>query len=597
MAAPTDFTELLLRHGTQLADQTAFWFLSERRSGLRAAPLAGPEGLESDTITYGELDQYAKGIAARLQQCDPVGRRAVVLHRDGPGFIGSFLGCLYAGAIPVPAPGPGGSRQNSERLVGIVKDTAAAFVLADEETAPEVSRLLAGSGRTEALCLAADHPRLADPADWRRPETAPGSPAYLQYTSGSVSDPKGVAVGHDNLLANQRMIQQALGTHRRSRIGGWLPSHHDMGLIGQLLHPLYLGATGVLLPALTFVRRPVRWLQAIDRYGITVTGAPHFAFELCLRSVTDEQLAGLDLSRLETMVDGAEPVDPASLDAFAERFARAGLRPEALRPAYGLAEATLLVAAAAGHRAPRYRLDPAAPVGNRAEPAAPGGSARTLASVGSVPEGTRLRIVDPANRQPLPAGDVGEIWVRGPAVAQGYWSRPRDTADTFQALLAGTGEGDEGHGEHWLRTGDLGFLGEDGELRVTGRLKDMLIVFGRNLYPQDIEGTVQKLSVLFGSSTAFTVEADREHVVLVQEVRTGGGFDAELPALAAAVQRCVTEEFEVAAENVLLVRPGTVRRTTSGKLRRAAMRQLFLAGRIEPLHEVIAPEVRALVLK
>ncbi|WP_344445208.1 fatty acyl-AMP ligase [Kitasatospora nipponensis] len=617
MARAADFTDLLLQRGEELVDREAFRFVRERDVEPGTPRPVGGAPLDSAPVSYGELDRAAKRIASWLQQGDPVGQRVVVCHGGNAGFLPAFLGCLYAGAIPVPAPAPSVGRQAADRLAGILRDSAARFVLTDSAHGPAVSQLIAAIGRPEVLCLATDRPGVGDPDAWRRPASRPGEPAFLQYTSGSVGEPKGVVVTHANLLANQRAIQLALGTGAHTRLGGWLPFHHDMGLVGQLLHPLFLGSSAALLPALSFAKLPVRWLQMIGQFGVSVSGAPDFAFDLCARRVTDEQLSTLDLSGWEVAVSGAETVRAATLEAFAHRFAPAGLRPQALRAGYGMAEATLLVASGpAGLGTARRTVQPAAPtaqpaapageqvapVGVTVAPARPGEAARTVVPAGRLVAGTEALIVDPQSLRPLPDGEVGEIWLRGAGVAQGYWNRVAESAEAFHALPAPAGgearpdrEPGAARSGGYLRTGDLGCLTEDG-LVVAGRIKELLIVAGRNLYPQDIEQQVQRLSVLFGAAAAFSVEADRDQVVVVQEVRTTGrDAEAELPALATAVQRCVAEEFDVAAENVLLVRPGTVRRTTSGKLRRTALRQLFLDGGIQPLHAVVTTEMRQLV--
>ncbi|RRQ88665.1 fatty acyl-AMP ligase [Streptomyces griseofuscus] len=574
VARSADFTDLLLRRGEELADREAY-----RLTG---------DG-DDIPVTYGQLDRMAKDIASRLQQDRPAGRRVVLCHGDNAGFLPAFLGCLYAGSIPVPAPAPNGTRQSDGRLAGILKDAVASLVLTDTSHAPAVSQLLAAAGQSHIPCLATDGPGLGDPDAWERPAVRPDDPAFLQYTSGSVGDPKGVVVSHAQLLANQGAIQRALGTGEDARFGGWLPFHHDMGLIGQLLHPLFLGASTVLMPPRVFALRPVRWLQMIDRYGVSVSGAPDFAYRLCVDRVTEQQAAELDLTRWEVAVSGAEPVRADTLDAFAERFALAGLRPDALRPGYGLAEATLLVAVGApGARYARHTVDGSALAANRVEPVVPGRPTRTFVPVGRVIDEVETLIVQPETLRPLPEGQVGEIWLRGSSVADGYWNRPLESAELFRASPAGADPAEGGY----LRTGDLGFLA-DGELFVAGRLKDVLIVAGRNLHPQDIEQQVQKLSVLFGAGAAFAVGEDQDRVVVVQEVRSSTRGDEELPALADTVRACVAEEFGLAVEHVLLVRPGTVRRTTSGKLRRTAMRQLFLSGRIKPLHAATSGRVVA----
>ncbi|MEV7601803.1 fatty acyl-AMP ligase [Kitasatospora sp. NPDC089797] len=581
MARAADFTDLLLRRAEELATQEAYRFVRAEEGGPGPAGALPPADL---SVSYGELDLAAKGIAARLQQDGPPGQRVVLCHGDGASFAPAFLGALYAGAIPVPAPAPSGTRHSNERLARILRDTAAGQVLTDVAHAPVVSQLLATVGQSHVPCLASDRPGLGDPGAWVRPPARPEEPALLQYTSGSVSEPKGVVISHANLLANQRAIQRALGTDRHSRIGGWLPFHHDMGLMGQLLHPLYLGASAALLTPLAFARSPLRWLRMIDRHGVTVSGAPDFAYQLCVRRVTEEQARTLDLSRWEVAVSGGESVRARTLADFADRFGPAGFRRTALRPGYGMAEATLMVTV--GGTRPGRTVDAAALAQNRVAPPVAGRPTRTVMPVGPVGGGlpggeVDVLIVAPDSLHRLPAGEVGEIWLRGSSVARGYWNRARESTELFRAMPAGAGPQDAGG---YLRTGDLGFLA-DGELFVVGRLKEMLVVAGRNLHPQDIEAQVQRLSVMFGSAAAFAVGAEQDEVVVVQEVRTGGrNSKEELPALVGAVQRCVAEEFGVTVDHVLLVRPGTVRRTTSGKLRRTAMRQLFLAGRIEPLH-------------
>nr|WP_234029748.1 MULTISPECIES: fatty acyl-AMP ligase [Streptomyces] len=577
MAVPGNFTELALCRIHERPDATAYQFVRAGREGV----------LEADPLSYGELGRRALRLAAWLQERGCHGQRVLILHSDGEQFVTSFLGCLFAGAVAVPAPPPGGARQNVERVAAIVRDAAVSYLMTDSDNASAVSQLLATTGHADVVCLATDRATPSAPDDWREPGLFPDDVAYLQYTSGSVSEPKGVMVTHRNMLANQEAVRQAMRTGPDSVVGGWLPFHHDMGLAGHLLHPLWLGGRGVLMSPVGFVRRPVNWLRMIDEYGITTGGGPNLGYDLCVRRVTDEQLAGLDLARWETAVNGAEPVRAETLDAFAERFAPAGFRRSAFYPCYGLAEATLLVCGGVPGVTARERTVDAGELEHHGlRGPRPGRPTRRLVSCG-IPRGCEVRIVDPESHAQLPDGRVGEVWVRGDSVGHGYWNRPLENGQAFRAVTA------DGSGG-FLRTGDLGAL-DGGELFVTGRLKDLMIVAGRNLYPQDIERSVQRVSALFGSSAAFSVESDRDHVVVVQEVRTGRDFETELASLAAAVQSRVAEEFEVAAENVLLVRPGTVRRTTSGKLQRGAMRQMFLAGQIRPLHEVVAPEVRRLV--
>ena len=576
VSRPSTFTELLLSRAAELGDRTALVFLRQTREGQVPQPLS-----------YRRLDRAARGIAAWIQANDGVGQRVLVLQAEGRAFVESFVGCLYAGAVAVPAPPPDGGQHFMTRCMGIVRDAEVGLVLTDSDHAADVARRLADTGRGEIRCLATDLlPDLGGGA-WTMSDTDGRDLAFLQYTSGSTSEPKGVMVAHRNLLANQAAISRAMRTDSSSVIGGWLPFHHDMGLVGHLLHPLWLGGTGVMMSPGAFVRRPVSWLRMISEYGVTTGGGPNFGYEQCVERITDEQLEGLDLSRWRTAVNGSEPVNAQTLRRFADRFARVGLRREALYPCYGMAETTLLVTGGSPGRAPtEFTADAAALADHRLEPPEPGAEARTLVSSGW-PQNAELRIVDPESREVLPDGSVGEVWVRGDSDCRGYWNRPVESGRAFRATTA---DGDPGY----LRTGDLGVL-RDGELYVTGRLKEIVILAGRNLYPQDIEGAVRRVSLSFGIGAAFGVDTGREQVVLVQEVRHAGTPGLDLGGLASTAQRCILREFDIPAGNVLLVRPGTVRRTTSGKLQRGEMRRLLLEGAIKPMHQVLHPELRELI--
>lgn len=543
---------------------------------------------EPDRLTYRELDLSARRIAGRLQRSGGRQLRVLIVQGSGRRFTQSLFGCWYAGGVAIPMP-PSGGRHQVERMQGVLKSAQVDVVLTDSACAPEVSQHLAWAGQGQIECLAVDTLDTLDTNDaglWRRPELAAEDIALIQYTSGTTGEPKGVAVTHGNLMANQAAISRAFGTHAGTTVGGWLPLHHDMGLIGQLLHSVWLGGTGVLMPPWVFVRRPVRWLELISDHGITASAAPDFGYALCVREVGPEEVGRLDLSRWETAVVGAEPVRARTLRAFAERFAPAGFRARALRPAYGLAEATLLVSAAGAEGPRERRADPAVlESGELADPA-PGTAGHTLVSSGKSAAG-RLRIVDPQRRTVLPDGRVGEIWTRGEGVGAGYWRSPLETRHTFGATTADGATG-------FLRTGDLGLMA-DGELYVTGRLKDLLIMDGRNLYPHDLEQAVHEVSPLCGAGAVFGVQSDREHVIVVQEVSVRGGADQDFDRLCAAVQDRLADDFSVMSASVVLVRPGTIRRTTSGKIQRDRVRRLFLSGSLDPLHERLAAPVRELL--
>lgn len=578
------FTELVLTRTAALGAEDAFIFLRDDTGG------SAPEHL-----TYAGLDREARRIASLLQENRAAGRQVLLLYPSGTDFIKAFTACLYAGAVAVPATLPTEQGQHFARVSGILRDAEVRVVLTDSAQAPEISAWLAAEGMNDVLCLATDDTTLGDAGAYVQPSLNPQDLAFLQYTSGSTSDPKGVMVSHGNLLANEAAIQRSAGTTSESRFGGWLPFYHDMGLIGHILHPLYIGGSAALMSPTSFLRRPYRWLKMIDDYGVTIGGGPNFAFDLCVRRVTDEQLGTLDLSRWTAAANGAEPIRRETVRAFTERFAPTGFRAESFFPCYGMAETTLLVSGTPLGLSPVNRaVDPAALEQGRLGVPAEGGPSRTLVSSGVVhAEDFEVRIVDPETFLEQPQGGVGEIWVKGDSVASGYWKRPLTNEEIFDAHITDAEGNRDGGG--WLRTGDLGAL-EDGQLYVTGRLKEIVIFAGRNLYPQDVERAVQSSdgSLGFGSGAVFSVETDREHLIIVQEVRASA-VSTDLRAVATGAQSLIGKEFNVSAGNVVLVRPGTIRKTTSGKIQRTLMRKLFLQGALTPLYEVLEPAVREAV--
>ncbi|MEU6540491.1 fatty acyl-AMP ligase [Streptomyces sp. NPDC047000] len=599
-AAFTTFTRRLQERAATLGDADALVFLRDGADrGHRPAAADPGVSAGAEHLTYATLDRRARALAVRLREHGAEGRPVLLLYPPGPEFLVAFAGCLYAGAVAVPAPLPGDRGERLQRVSGILKDTLARLVLTDTAHAADTSLWLAVSGGGETVCLATDIdtglPGAAgsgpDADDWRPPATGPDDLAFLQYTSGSTSKPRGVMVTHRNLMANQAALQRLLGTTAEDRFGNWLPHYHDMGLIAHLLHPLYLGTAAVQMAPAAFIKRPVGWLRAFGEYGLTVGGGPNFSYDLCTRRVTDAQLDELDLSGWRLALCGAEPVRARTLDAFARRFAPAGLRASSLYPGYGLAEATLAVSGGRpGLPAGRLTVDAAGLEHDELRPPAAGRPIRTLVGAGRIlDDDFDLRVVDPVACAEMPPGRVGEIWLRGASVARGYWHRPLETDDTFRATLAGT------PGE-FLRTGDLGVV-DDGELYITGRLKEVVILNGRNIYPQDVEWAIREVGPALGTGhgAVFTVGADREQLVVVQEARVPRQDADRLRDLTRAVQTLVGQDFDVPAGNVVLVRPGTVRRTTSGKVQRTLMRSLFLAGEITPLYEVLDPAVRDLI--
>jgi acyl-CoA synthetase (AMP-forming)/AMP-acid ligase II len=442
----------------------------------------------------------------------------------------------------------------------------------------------------------------APPDEWREPNVTGDSLAVLQYTSGSTSAPKGVMVTHENLLSNLRAAQATGGLNSESVLVSWLPAHHDMGLIDGIIQPLFSGYPCYVLPPAAFLQRPLRWLQALSRYRVTHTGAPNFAYELCLQKVTPAQREALDLTNLQVAFNGAEPIRQETLRRFAEYFAPCGLRPGVLYSAYGLAEATLKVTT--GDKAAPYATctveataleqNHIVEVTDAPDARRPGSTGRkTLVGCGKPSLGTRVVIVDPSTLLACEDGRVGEIWVAGPAVTAGYWNRPELTEQVFGARLADTGEGP------FLRTGDAGFL-RGGELFITGRLKDLIIIGGRNHYPQDIELTVEQShpAVRAGSVAAFAVEVEgAEQLVIAAEVNqryrpedapgqmaagaVAGRPSLDLKSLARAVQREVADYYGLRVHALALLKMGSIPKTSSGKIQRQACRQDYLSGALE----------------
>ncbi|WP_283133379.1 fatty acyl-AMP ligase [Rhizohabitans arisaemae] len=534
-------------------------------------------GTESVSLTYAELDDAARRTAVYLRGRLPVsggsGERVLLLYPAGVDFAAGFLGSLYAGAVAVPAPMPEGHRSHVDRLRRIIADSGARVVLTDRADVEEIASAFGGAVTVQGTDDLAD----VDPGDWRAPELSGDSLALLQYTSGSTNDPKGVMVTHANLLHNIAKIHRELDITHRTAFAGWLPFFHDMGLIGQLLTPLLAGGRLVFMSPIAFVKRPHLWLKAIHDHGADIAVGPDFGYDLCVRRVTDTQAAGLDLSRWTAALNGSEPISARTLRRFAERFAPAGLRPEALHPCYGLAEASLYVTGDRRGRLPVIRrVDPDELELGRFVPVGPETVyGRELVGSGVVGD-YDLLIVDPGSGEPLPDGRVGEIWLRGGSVARGYWRNARATRETFRNTASGGQTG-------YLRTGDLGVVHE-GELYVTGRLKDLIIVHGRNLYPQDIEAAVRAVhpALAAGAGAVFQMPEPEQELVVVQEAKARELGDTTAEELIARIKREIGREFGVGVAQVVLVRSGQVPRTTSGKVQRSLTRGLLLTGSLEP---------------
>ncbi|MBP0445061.1 fatty acyl-AMP ligase [Roseomonas sp. SSH11] len=524
----------------------------------------------ADGLTYAELDNAARRVAARLMGGGLAGQSVLLACPPGLDFIRLFMGCLYAGVYAVPVPAVW-RRQGGDRIRAIAASARPSAILSNERPEDEAVLAMLRPARGGGFIPAAEA-LAASPAAIEEPE--PDSPAFIQYTSGSTSTPKGVVVTHRNIMANQRMISAAFAHDADTVVVSWLPLHHDMGLIGSILQPLFLCGRCVLFSPVDFLQRPARWLRAISHHGATTSGAPNFAYEMCARHVTDAQLAGVDLSRWKLAFCGSEPVRPRTMERFAARFAHAGFRPEALYPCYGLAEATLFVAgpqACSGVEARSFERAGFADLTTNASAHQP------AVSCGHAWDPSSIAVIDRVTRQPLPEGRIGEICVAGPHVSPGLWAP--GAAGNLQPYGERLVRID---GTSYLRTGDAGVV-EDNRLFVVGRLKDMIILRGANIYAEDVERTVmeQPAAADFAAAAVVAVEgAEKEEMVVLCELERGVAR-AGLPAgIAAGLRSRIAEAHGFQPAAIHLVASGALPRTTSGKVQRGAARAALLDHRL-----------------
>jgi acyl-CoA synthetase (AMP-forming)/AMP-acid ligase II/acyl carrier protein len=573
--------ELLAQQAAECGDRTAFVFLDDRPS----AESSGPNGDGVVEWTFNQLERRARVIAARLQLELKPGDRALLVYPPGLDFIAAFFGCMYAGVVAVPATYPK-PRRPMPRLNRIAVDCDAHVALSTATTLTTLDPDLLSADAATSQWIATDELDDALAEHWQRPAVSESDLAFLQYTSGSTSDPKGVMVSHGNLLTNLECIRRSFGIgeaeedHVSATGVFWLPAYHDMGLIGGILTPLYMGGRSVLMSPTSFLQRPMRWLQAIHDYKATISGAPNFAYDYCARRTKPEEREGLDLSWWRLAFCGAEPIRAETLTLFADAFRPSGFRTESLYPCYGLAESTLLAAgpnflheptilAVNRHALSEHRVVPAV----EGEPAE---LTQRLVGCGQAMPEHKLLIVDPASGKPCAASEVGEIFIQGRSVAAGYLNRPEETAEIFAARV-------EGHEGPFLRTGDLGFLRE-GELYVTGRLKDVIIIRGRNHYPQDIEQSAEQShpAVLMGAAFALGSDGAEQLVVVHQIDRQFR--DADLDQVVRAIRRAIVEQHEIDPAAVVLIRQTSLPITSSGKVQRTLCRQQYEDGHLKIVH-------------
>jgi acyl-CoA synthetase (AMP-forming)/AMP-acid ligase II len=545
-------------------------------------------------LTYGDLDREARTIASLLQQKGATAKPVLLLHAPGTAYVGSFFGCLYAGAIAVPAYPPASARM-MPRIQAIVEDTQATIVLTTSNVLSDVQRYFAHVPDLQYLeWIATDTIPAYISREWEEPVLTADSLAFLQYTSGSTSTPKGVMVTHSNLLHNLEWLVQYCEQRfeNSSHMVTWLPTYHDMGLIGGILFPMYGGYPSTMMSPFAFLQRPYRWLQAVSRTRATISISPNFGYDLCIHKLTAEQKATLDLSNWEVAALGSEPIRSETLDQFAETFSGCGFRRSAFFPGYGLAEATLLVASGGKNDLPLVlALDKAALEQGHVRAPSDAGTSRNMVGYDHFLQEQKVLIVHPETLMPCTNDEVGEIWTSGPSRAAGYWQKPEETDRTFNAYTT-TGEGP------FLRTGDLGFL-HDGALFVTGRLKDLIVIRGRNYYPQDIELTVENCHPAIRKSccAVFSIDVDgREELIVLAEIeaRYSPAREATEAPLANALNRKLlngqelikTIRREIAGEHdlqvykVALLKTGAILKTSSGKVQRRACRAAFLNGEL-----------------
>lgn len=561
-----------------------------RRGDSELTTFLDEGGAPEGTLTFAGLDRAARNIAAHLAEKGLANKNLMLLYTPGLDYIKAFFGCLYAGSVPVPAYPPMGAR-DIDRLKRIVLDCDAAAILSSSMLRPMIEAWISNPSNGITIpCVPTDAAADIEAAGYVAADLDPDAIAFLQYTSGSTGHPKGVMVSHRNLLENFQQIVwtfahtsdiDTVAQHYKTVI--WLPPFHDMGLIGGVLTPVYAGARVTLMSPLTFLKNPFVWLKAITDGGAKVSGGPNFSYQYCARKVTDEQLAQLDLSTWQVAFNGAEAIQVDALNAFSERFAPAGFDRRAFLPCYGLAEATLFVAGSPAGRGPLVR-DAALTGLARGEFVALESGApeetTALVSSGVIAEGADVRIVDPGSHEECADGKVGEIWVNSPSVAQGYWNKPSFSDSVFRATIKGRGD------TPYMRTGDLGFMFEQ-ELFVTGRIKEMIIVAGRNHYPQDIEFSLQSCNPVFrkGCGAAFAVaDHGKEQLVVMQELSNTQLQPSDYQQLALQAARAIGFRHGISPRALVFIAPGNLPKTSSGKIQRTEARKIYEAGNITTLY-------------
>ncbi len=559
----SNIVEILQQRAISQGEDTAYIFLKDGEN-------------KEIILTYQELETKAKAIALSLQQIVLPGSKALLVYPYSGGleFITAFFGCLYAGVVAVPCHPPKNRLTTVEVQTRIVS-AGAEVVLTESSLFSKLKTQLSKWGHASLHCLNTDKiNQKVD--DWTPPKINADTLAFLQYTSGSTGEPKGVMITHGCLMQNQEMLKQAFG-HTKDLVGvGWLPLFHDMGLIGNVIQPIYMGAYCVMISPISFVQKPIRWLQAISKYQATTSGAPNFAYDLLCDRVTEEQAAQLDLSSWEVAFCGAEPVQTATMKQFSRKFASCGFKSTAFYPCYGMAEATLIITGGDKAKSPTVKyLDKIALEENKVVIADNQPGTTTIVSAGYPWLDGTIAIADPDSLTECAANKIGEIWFSSSSVGQGYWQLPAKTQETFQASLNGQGK--------YLRTGDLGFI-DNRELYITGRLHDVLVFWGLNHYPQQIEQTVEQChpGLKPNCGAAFSIEVEgKARLVVAQEIERTYRQFLVMDEVVAAIRWQIFQEHFIDIYSIVLLKPGRIPKTSSGKVQRSACKAMFLDGSLE----------------
>lgn len=564
-------SDILIERSKNQPSQLAYVFLEHKEHNSRIS------------LTYAELEEKAKEIAVKLQNITNPGDSALLLYPPGLEYIVAFFGCLFAGIVAVPAYPPRPNR-SSERIQKIIANAGVKIALTTISAKANIDRCckyIPELGNLELIF--SDSGSQENFSRWKKPELNGDSLAFLQYTSGSTGTPKAVTISHNNIISNSEAICTKFQHNKKTIFVGWLPLFHDMGLIGNLLQPMYLGIPSIMMSPVSFLQKPIRWLQAISFYRATTSGGPNFAYDLCIEKITPEQKASLDLSSWEIAFNGAEPVKASTIERFSNHFANVGFRKKTFYPCYGMAESTLIITGGNKEDLPVIKKFQSSKIAKNKAVIAKDDSndTTTLVGCGQSVAGQSIAIVNPDNLTALSDNEIGEIWVTSNSVSKGYWQQEDKTNSVFNAYLADTNEGP------FLRTGDLGFLGENKELFITGRIKDLIIICGRNYYPQDIEFTVQSshFSLQHSCGAVFTVEIEKhDKLIVVQEIKRTYLKRLNVKEVIKNILRDVALQHGLDVYDVVLIKPVSLPKTSSGKIKRHLCRTYYLKNHFEKIN-------------